>query len=635
MVRRVLVFILLVLAARPSQAAVTAFQVTGRAAVPGYPYERITGRITYSQDPNDPHNRGVVDLDKAPRDEHGRVVFSGDLVIVRPTSGGNGVVLLDVVNRGRMTAFGLSGVRGTGGDVVGDGFLLKRGFTIVCVGWEFDAPRANNGITLDAPIATEAGRAITGLVHASFTPDRANGDIAVGDVALYPAIDAGAADSELTVRDLPQQPATVVPRARWRLTGNVVSMEGGFTPGTIYDLTYRAANPRVSGVGFLALRDAAAWIKHDDTAAVRGGVVIGFGMSQSGRALRDFTYQGFNTDEQDRQAFDAMMIQVAGAGRTDLNQRWATTVSLGTHTGTSFPFADAAQRDPVTGGTDGQLENPRARVNTPKVFYMNTGVEYWGGGRAAALVHLTPDGTRDIALPPNVRVYFIAGAQHGPAAFPPAAPTNVQLRQNPTDYWWVLRSLLTSMVGWVREGAEPPASAYPTLRGGTLVAAARIAFPPIPGVHSPAALWGGQRMANPLAPGAGAAGTALPFLVPQVDADGNERAGVRLPEVQVPLATYTGWNFREAKSGGTDNIRPLTGGYIPFAATRAERLATRDPRRAIAERYATLDAYLAQIRAAAAALVKNRYILSEDVPAIEARAVQHWQIATQAVAGSQ
>jgi hypothetical protein len=378
----------------------------------------------------------------------------------------------------------------------------------------------------------------------------------------------------------------------------------------------------------------AAWLKHDDNAAAHERFVYGFGMSQSGRFLRDFLYQGFNTDEQGRQALDAAMIQIAGAGRTDLNRRWGTPVSLGTYTATSFPFADSAQRDPVTGQTDGALDNPRARANVPKVFYMNTGVEYWGGARAAALVHVSPDGARDIPVPPNVRFYFMAGAQHGPAAFPPAAPTNVQQRQNPTDYYWTLRALVVAMDGWVRTGVEPPASAYPTLRDGTLVAATKIAFPSVPGVHSPAALWGGARVANPLAPNSGGAGTPLPFLVPQVDADGNERAGIRLPEVQVPLATYTGWNFRDAASGGTDTIRPLIGSYIPFGRSPVEREPSRDLRRSIAERYSSADVYLAAIRKAAAALVKSRYILEDDVSAIEARAVEHWRFATGAAATS-
>lgn len=294
-----------------------------------------------------------------------------------------------------------------------------------------------------------------------------------------------------------------------------------------------------------------------------------------------------------------------------------------------YPYeriADSAQTDPASGTSDGEQDNPRARANPPKVFYMNTGVEYWGGGRAAALVHTSPDGTRDIALPPNVRFYFIAGAQHSPAAFPPAAPTNVQQRQNPTDYWWTLRALLIGIDQWVREGVDPPASIYPTLRDGTLVAASKTAFPAIPGVHSPTTLWAGARAANALTAQNGAPGTALPLLVPPVDADGNERAGVRLPEVQVPLATHTGWNFRNSSSGATDSIRPLIGSYIPFAATRESRQAPGDPRRSIAERYANVDEYLSRIRAAERALVKQRYVLAEDVAAIESRAMEHWRL---------
>jgi hypothetical protein len=625
MLRHSVVLMVVILASSSAQAAVTAFQMTSRQEVPGYPYERITGRLTYSVDPADPRNRAVVDLDKARRTADGHVVFQGDVVIVRPTSGGNGVVLLDVSNRGRATVFGLNKARGT--DTVGDGFLLTRGFTLVIVGWEFDAPRSATSTTLDAPIATDDGNALTGLVHATFTPDRPDTRMMVNDLTLYPAIDPLGADSQLRVRDRAQQSGTVVPRAEWQLTGNTVTVPAGLVPGRIYDLTYRAANPLVGGVGFLAVRDVAAWVKHEANAAGHGQFVYGFGMSQSGRFLRDFIYQGFNSDEQGRQALDAVMIQIAGAGRTDLNQRWSTPVSLGTYTATSFPFADTAQADPATGEIDGELDNPRARANQPKVFYTNTGVEYWGGARAAALVHVSPDGTRDIPLPANVRFYFVAGAQHAPAAFPPAAPTNVQQRQNPTDYWWTLRALLVAMDEWVRKGTEPPASAYPTLRDGTLVKASTVAFPAIPHVQSPTGLWGGARMPNRLVRNDGAPGAMLPFLVPQVDADGNERAGIRLPEVQVPLATYTGWNFRDATSGGVDTIRPLVGSYIPFPATEAERRASRDPRRAIAARYSSEDAYRSRIDAAAAALVKGRYILQDDVPAIEARAMDHWRLA--------
>jgi hypothetical protein len=344
--------------------------------------------------------------------------------------------------------------------------------------------------------------------------------------------------------------------------------------------------------------------------------------------LRDFLYHGCNTDERGRQVFDAMMIHIAGASRTDVNRRWGTPVSVGSFAATSFPFADETQLDRQSGASDGALDNPRARENRPKIFYTNTGVEYWGGARAAALVHTAVDGSVDVAPPSNVRVYFFSGTQHGPGPFPPPAANGVQQRQNPTDYWWSMRALLIALDRWTRDAVEPPKSAVPTLAAGTLVKAAEVALPAIPGLRSPHDLWGGRRVGNPLVARDGAAGTPLPFLVPQVDADGNELAGVRLPEVAVPLATYTGWNFRAAQTGGAHLLRPLIGSYVPFVATREQRAQRGDPRASIAERYADSDEYLRRIKKASAELVRSGYLLEEDVPAIEVRAVEHWALAT-------
>jgi hypothetical protein len=605
-----------------ARAEVTRFDVLSRTPVEGYAYERVAGRATFSVDPRDPRNAVIVDLDRASQTSAGRVEFSADVVVLMPTRGGNGVALLDVVNRGRE---------------IGDGFLLERGFTVVAVGWEFDAPRGNGQITLDAPIATDNGAPIAGIVHATFVPDRAEATVRVGDLApgaaatatvTYPAVDPNAADAVLIVRDRFEAAGTAIAAERWRLAENNVTLDGGFEPGRIYELAYRAKNPRVGGVGFLAVRDVASWIKHASDAPINTPRVYGFGVSQTGRFLRDFLYHGHNTDEHGRQVLDAAMIHIAGASRTDVNRRWATPVSVGSFAATSFPFADAAQVDPVTEASDGELDNPRARANQPKIFYTNTGVEYWGGARAAALLHTSADGTTDVTPPPNVRIYFFAGTQHGPGAFPPPAADGVQQRQNPTDYWWSMRALLVALDRWTRDGTEPPPSAIPKLADGTLVEAAKVALPAIPGVRSPRDLWGGQRTANPLAARDGAPGTPLPFLVPQVDVDGNERAGVRLPEVAVPLATYTGWNFRDERTGGTHLLRPLIGSYVPFAATREQRQRSGDPRASIAERYADSDAYLERIKQATAGLVRAGYLLEEDVPAIEARALDHWSLAT-------
>ncbi len=376
----------------------------------------------------------------------------------------------------------------------------------------------------------------------------------------------------------------------------------------------------VGGVGFAAVRDAAAWIRHASDAVVHGRRVYAFGLSQSGRFLRDFLYEGFNEDEHGRQVFDAVMAHIAGASRTNLNTPGADPSSLAMYTATSFPFADAALRDPVSGVVDGELENPRARAQEPKVFYTNTGVEYWGGGRVAALIHETPDGRADLTLPANVRFYFLAGTQHGPAPFPPTA-TAGQQRNNPTDYWWALRALFAAMDDWVRHGTAPPPSRYPQLADGTLVPAARVAFPAIPGVASPRGLTAGARAPNPLQPGGAGAGAPLPLFVPQVDADGNEISGIRLPEVAVPLATLTGWNFRR---GSDSELAPLLGSFVPFAPTREARRQSGDPRRSIEERYPSREAYVAKVEKAAAALARERYLLEADVPAVVMQAAERW-----------
>ena len=619
--------IVIAIVARPARAEVTNVDVTSRTDV-GSGYEQVVGRVHFAVDPKHPRNAVIVDLDKAPRAADGRVEFAADVLILRPKTGGNGVAIVDVVNRGAWTAFRLN--RAAGRDMHGDGFLMRRGFTVICIGWEFDAPAREGTIGISVPVATDNGAPITGVVRAAFTPDRHDVTYTVGDVAAYPPIDPLGPDTVLTVRD--GLPATfeTVPRDRWTIAGNVVSMPAGFEPGRNYEIAFKAANPPVSGLGFVAVRDVAAWAKHAGNALAPAKYAIGFGVSQSGRFLRDFLYEGFNTDEQQQQVFDGVMAHIAGAARLDVNRRWATPTGLGTYGATAFPFADAAQRDPVSGTSDGLLDNDRARRNQPKIFYTNTGVEYWGGGRSAALVHTTADGSKDLVLPANVRTYFFSGNQHGPSAFPPPAGQGQQ-KANPADYWWNMRALTVAMDKWVREGVAPPASRYPRLADGTLVNASAVAFPAIPDVQSPRALTAGVRAANTLVAGGAGAGAPLPLLVPQVDADGNERAGIRLPEISVPLATYTGWNFRSSRIGGTNQLVSLLGSYIPFAASKTERDARHDPRPSIGERYASRDKYMDLIDKAAAALVKEGYLLGEDVPSVTRRAADHWEFATHEV----
>jgi hypothetical protein len=287
-----------------------------------------------------------------------------------------------------------------------------------------------------------------------------------------------------------------------------------------------------------------------------------------------------------------------------------------------FPYLDLDQRDPVTGRTDGLLMH-LAPEQRPKIFYTNSSGEYWGGGRAAALTHTTLDGRADAMVPDNVRIYLFAGTQHVPGGFL-ASQGEGQQKPNPNDYSWAHRALLVAMDRWVREGAAPPQSAHPRLTDRTLVPRDEIDFPAIPGVRSPLGIPAGYRADLDEPHGA----HPLPLLVPQVDGDGNELAGIQLPDVAVPLATYTGWNFRNPTIGQPTELLPLTGSYIPFPVTRAARDAAHDPRFSIEERYGSRARYQALVTDRASALVGQGYLLSEDLATVVDRALARWDDVT-------
>jgi hypothetical protein len=608
----------LVLGATTARAEVVRVEVARRAAVGSSGYEKVVGTLHFAVDPRDPRNVVIADLDRAPRNAEGRVEFSADLYLLRPLDAArsNGVALVEVSNRGRKGL--LSGFNRAPGGLdpstdadLGDQFLMQQGYTLVWVGWQFDVPREGGRMRLDAP----AVAGLEGVVRAEFTPDERTDRVTVTDLAGYAPADPAMKDATLTVRDGPFGRADLVPRGRWTGQGHIVSLQGGFEPGRTYELAFRAADLPVAGLGLAAFRDTASWLRHGSNAPARARYAIAWGSSQSGRFLRTFLYYGFNADERGRLVFDGVMAHIAGAARLSLNERGATPNSLGMFSITTFPFADARQRDPLSGREEGLLDNDRARAHHPKIFYTNTSVEYWGGGRAAALVHVTPDGRSDVPLPDNVRAYLFAGTQHSPSQFPPRVNAGQQ-PDNPVQYWWTLRALLTAMDGWVRDGTAPPASQYPRLANRTLVAADRVAFPEISDVVSPRAIPAGREQ-----------GRALPLLVSEVDADGNEVAGIRLPEVAVPLATYTGWNFRHPRTGGPVHLVNLLGASIPFAKTRTARETAGDPRRSIAERYRSKSDYLARVREAADRLVERRYLLSGDVAPILERADALWELA--------
>ncbi len=585
-------------------------------------YERLAGKIYFTIDPANRRNQVIVDLDKAPRNAAGKVEMSADLVIFRPrdASRGNGIALFDIVNRGNSVALNVfSGpVENTPEGEAGDGFLLARGFTIVQVGWEFDA---RGGVRIEVPNA--AG--VTGMVRGRFIPNNRN-PVNVGDLVGYAPADPGSPQHTLRVRQRLGGEWTAVPREKWTLAAdNTVTLDGGFEPGQTYEVAYVPANAPVAGLGFAAVRDAASWVRYAPDATVSAKHLVAFGSSQTGRWLRDFVYEGFNADERNRRVFDGVMPHIGGGGAVLLNERWSTPTSLLMETATRFPFADRKQRDPVTGAEDGLIENPRAADHQPKVFHTMSDTEYWE--RGGALVHTTPDGARDVPVPDNVRIYHFAGAPHNIGQFPPAV-VNGETPNNPFDLRIAMRALLVAMERWVRDGAAPPPSRYPRLGDGTLARAADVAFPTIRGITSPRTAYAGVRGANAHLPRQGGAGAPLPLVVPQVDRDGNSRGGIRLPDVAAPLATHTGWIYRNAKIGGTEQFVPLNGSYVPFARTKADREAAGDPRPSVEERYPSRDHYLKLVQEAAAPLVKDGYLLADDVARIVKRAGDHWDFVT-------
>lgn len=597
----------------PATAAVVRVEVSGRSDLGATGYEQLVGRLHFEIDPALPGNAIIADVGLAPVNANGKVEFSSDLRILRPKdiARSNGAAWFEIPNRG-----GKAGV---------SDWIVKHGFTVVSVGWEFDVPAGPDKLRIEVPSArNKNGSAIRGVVKATFVSDKHVEEQALTDLTEYPAVDVGGPDSRLVVRTRAAFPeGTELPRKQWSLNGNRIKLEGGFEPGKTYEVFYLAEAPPVAGLGYAAIRDAVAWLKRDPGSLAPVRHAYAFGSSQCGRFLRDFLYLGFNTDEQDRQTLDGVMAHIAGAGRLVLNQRWSTPRAVAGYDTASYPFADTAQPDPVSGHAEGILDNARIK-HRPKVFYTNTGAEYWGAGRVAALTHADVAGTRDIEFPEDVRSYYFSGTQHGASAFPPKPHGKDSLLANPVSPNASIIALRLAMHRWVTEGIEPPASVYPKLSDGTLTPVADIRFPSIPGVASPNMVKAGGRVRNPQWSDGAGEGTELPLLVPQVDVDGNDRSGIRMPDVAVPLGTATGWVFRPASVGASHEFLLLQGSWIPFATTRAQCAETRDPRPSLEERYATKEIYLGRVKAVAQELISQRFLREEDLAVQLKQAGERW-----------
>jgi Alpha/beta hydrolase domain len=611
-------------------------------------YEKLRGRVFFALDPEAAANAPIADLKLAPRNNRGLVTFSAEFLMLRPVdpAHGNGMLLYEVNNRGNIAmlaqlneASSRSNDPATAADA-GNGFLFRRGFTLLWSAWAADVLTApgDGRMVLHPPVATDRGRPITGkvayelIVNAPAAIARFTGNLGTA----YPPAGEDAPDAALTERDRPDGEPRPIARNAWSFmpargerAPTEIKLAGGFKPGRIYQLSYTARDPNVVGLGMAGIRDLLAYLRDnplEGAPAPRKSLV--FGISQSGRLIQTMLLRGLHVDEDGKAAFDGAFIHVAGGGKGGFDYRFAMPTRHFSmledliYPTDFFPFATVSARDPVTGAEGSVLDRARALGVVPKLFYVNNSSEYWN--RAASLLGTDPEGLRDLAPAPEARIYHIAGAQHYIGG----------LRErgmfancvNTLNHYRAMRALMVQFERWVGDGVEPPPSTHPRIADGTLVtvAAFKQAFPRIPGVRLPdgnlrpprldlGPRFESERIADLVPPKLG-----QPFeaLVPRPDADGLDQGGIALPEMLVPLGTRAGFNTRSEAVGFPGATGRWDGSFLPFPRTEAERQASGDPRPSLAARYAGRADYESKVRAAAREVVRKGYLLEDDVDAL-------------------
>jgi hypothetical protein len=593
---------------------ITAIEITSRTPFVGGigfgaigAYERLDGVAVGELCPEHPANHNIVNLDKAPRNARDVVPYRSNICILRPTNPikGNGRILYEVTNRGRIMLFanlcgGKPGNQPQDVADLGNALPLHLGFTLVWSGWDPGVSRTDGGLGLDAPIATNNGAPIARRIREEFISGTRRGELREFRLTYEAATRDGAVLTVRPTQTAPQQPVVF----EFADTRTVRLAQGALpAPGSIYDLRYDATKPCVLGIGFAATRDVVSHLRNGaeshDLLGLQPTHVLAFGISQAGRYLRDHLARGFNRDEAGRRVFDAVFTHAAGIGRVFLNTEFGQPERTRTwhedhgFPEVEFPFATKA----LLGGDDSDL----------KIIETNTSTEYWQKG--ASLLHTDPDRMRDLVPPANVRSYYLSGTAHSGRA---GMPRNAGPCSNPRNWhdpMPAIRALLVVLDDWLTNGREPPASRLPRIADGTLVPAEAVAWPKLAALMPP-------RAANDVvAPGDWTdpqpSTVAWPVLVPQVDEDGNEQAGIKLPDIAVPCGTFTGWNLY-ALPFPQGELADREGTHLPFAVTRAEREHSGDPRPSLEERYATQTAYATRVREMVSELQQDRLLLPED-----------------------
>jgi hypothetical protein len=593
-------------------------------------FERITGRAYYSVDPKLAPNQAIADISFAPKNVEGKVEFSGDFLFLRPKKS-RGSVFLEIPNRGGPQSLQLLSGGGGGASPerwdLGDRFLLEQGFTVAFVGWQFDVA-ASRGLGLRVPVAP-----VKGVVRESYVN---NGSGRSAAFALtYCAADADDTSARLTFRQKIDETAKPIDRRRWHFVNNGcgVALDGGFDVG-LYDAVYQAQNPPIAGLGMAAIRDFASYLKNggktdvlrDQPSALTR--VIGYGYSQSARFLRTFVHDGFNQDEHGLAAFDGLFVASAGAGGGSFNHRFAIPGEAGNSVLNILRPTDIP---PFT--DDGLLAKAESAHVTPRIFYTFSSTEYWA--RAGSLTYTTADGKADIPLGPRSRLYFLTGTPHSMGGLPLGRRTRSGDEVhyiNFAEQRWVGRALVLDLDEWIAVGKEPPPSHYPTVQRGELVARESVAFPKSTAISVPAYMpqvfkmdFGPEFVAKGIiANEPPLLGSAFIVKVPQVDDNGNELGGVRLPEVAAPLGTFAGWNVLLPQMTDLHYLSGLIGSFEPFPKTREDRQKAGDARKSVAERYTSRQDYLDHVDKAVQELMRERLLLKNDTPGVLQRAGEMW-----------
>jgi hypothetical protein len=586
----------------------------------GGEYETIVAVAHMRINPRHPANAQIADIDKAGA-PGAWVPYKTDVVIMRPREAARAsrALLVELPNRGGwLFPVMANDASMEGGKVnAGNGFTMRRGHTMAWIGWQGNLPLAasGNAAGMQLPVATLDGAPITGPSFEEAVFDNTDKD---GTIKLsYPAATLDQSRARLTVRSYVGADAGLIPAAAWRFDGpSAISLTrpSGFDAGAIYRFEYQATQPTLMGLGMAALRDVTTFLKSapdSPLADIRPDVTVAVGVSQSGRVLRDMIWQGFNRAPDGARVFDGAMPLIAGSRKSFVNLRFAQPGRYSTQHldhityGDQFPFSYAVTKDPIGGKTDGVFARCLATASCPKLMHVDSSVEFWQG-RASLVVD--NGAGKDIALPGDVRAYLMSSTQHMAAERP--ATGICKYPSNPARQGPAVRVLLDHLVEWARNGAEPPPSRYPRHADSMLTAPTResVGFPDLQTVAFPLAL-----NALTVVDYSGAVARPDPMrryqaYVPMVDADGNDLAGIRLPDIAVPLATYTGWNLRR-KGFAEGQLCGLNGMHVPFPATAQAG----DARKPIGQRYANRLAYAKAVALAARELRDQGLLLQEDV----------------------